>query len=265
MTGPRPDRAAHPARAAGPVAPRPASKPRARLLGTLPVATAFGLILVSLQALEEIYESVRSGGLAEWIDGMMQTWMVAHRQDWLNTVATAYTHLGGKIGMPILATVLVLAMAGCWRTWTPVRLMLVAAAGSLTLTMQGKTLTARARPPFDQAVPPLESSASFPSGHTLNAVVVATVLAYLMLVYVVSRAARILAVIGVIGFCALMGLSRIYLGHHWLSDVLAGAAAGLAWGLAVVLGHWLYVRLRTRHRAPTVRHVAQQHRRSQAR
>lgn len=235
------------------------------MLGTLPVAVAFALILLAVRTLEEIYESVRSGGTAEWIDELMQTVMVAHRQDWLNTVATAYTHLGGKIGMPVLATVLVLALAGWWRTWTPVRLMLVAAAGSLILTMQGKTLTARVRPPFEQAVPPLESSASFPSGHTLNAVVVATVLAYLVLVYVVSRTARVLAIVVLVGFCTLMGLSRIYLGHHWLSDVLAGASAGLAWGLAVVLGHWLYVRLRTQHRAPTVRHVAQEHRRSRPR
>lgn len=229
-------------------------------MGFVPVATAFTVILLALEFLDELYESVKSGGTADTLDRPLQAWMVAHRDDVLNVVATDYTHLGGKIGMPILATVAVFALAWWWRTRTPIVLMIVATVGSLVMTTRGKVLTARARPPFDQAVPPLESSPSFPSGHTLNAVVVASVLAYLALLYVRSRMGRVVTTVALVCFCVLMGLSRVYLGHHWLTDVLAGAAAGLAWALAVILGHWLYVRLRTKHRAATVRDVAQQHR-----
>ena len=247
--------------APGRVTPGRAGRLQARLLGLVPVVITFALIHLALEAVDEIYEAVRSGAAATAVDVPVQSWMVGHRQGWLDAAATAYTHLGGKIGMPVIATVVVLLLGLWWRTRTPVVLMIVATAGSLLLTTQGKTLTARARPPFSQAVPPLEHSPSFPSGHTLNSVVVAVVLGYLVLLYVTSRLARVLTLAGLVTFCLVMGLSRVYLGHHWTTDVGAGFVAGGGWALAAALGHWIYVRLRTKDRAPTVRAVAQQHRR----
>lgn len=244
----------------GRVTPGRASKPRARTLGAVPVALAFVGLMLGVLSAQQTYEQVQSGQGAAGFDQPLQDWMVAHRQPWLDALATWFTNLGGKIGMTILATTTVLALARWWRTWTPVVVMLVATAGSLTMTTLGKELTARARPPFDQAVPPLESSASFPSGHTLNAVLITSIIGYLVLLYVTSLLGRVLTGVGLALFAALMGTSRVYLGHHWLTDVLAGAAVGAGWALAVVLGHWLYVRLRTKDRAPSVREVAQDHR-----
>ena len=67
------------------------------------------------------------------------------------------------------------------RSWLPVVLMGIAAAGSVLITVLGKDLAGRARPPMALAVPPLETSPSFPSGHTLNATVVLGVSAYLVM------------------------------------------------------------------------------------
>ncbi len=244
----------------GQVTPGHASRPTARTVGAVPVVLAFVGLVAGILSAQETYEQVQSGHGAAAFDEPLQEWMVAHRQGWLDVGATWFTNLGGKVGMPILAAVTVALLARWWRTWTPVIVMLFATAGSLTMTTLGKSLTARARPPFEQAVPPLESSASFPSGHTLNAVLITSVIAYLVLLYVTSRRARVLTCLGLAVFALTMGLSRVYLGHHWLTDVLAGAAVGGGWALAVVLGHWLYVRLRTKDRAPTVREVAQDHR-----
>ena len=83
--------------------------------------------------------------------------------------------------MPVIAVVVVAVLALKRRSWLPVLLMGIAAAGSVLVTVLGKDLTGRARPPVALAVPPFETSPSFPSGHTLNATVVLGVSAYLVM------------------------------------------------------------------------------------
>ena len=96
---------------------------------------------------------------------------------------------------------------------------------------------------MELAVPPLESSPSFPSGHTLNATVVVGVLAYLLLIRLVRPAARVAVLLAASGFVLAMGLSRVYLGHHWLSDVVAAWLFGLGWLAVVVTAHRVMVTL----------------------
>lgn len=252
MSTPTPERAVGTSTSA----PPPPSSPVARLAGTLPVVAAFVALAIGVLVTQETYESVQTGRGAAAFDEPVRQWMVAQRTPWLDTAATWFTNLGGKVGMTALATVTVLALARWWRTWTPVLLMVCATAGSLTLTALGKELTARARPPAAQAVPPLETSASFPSGHTLNAVLVTAIIGYLVLLHVRRRRARVITWCGLALFATLIGLSRIYLGHHWLTDVIAGAAVGGAWAMAVILGHRVYLR---RARRPATALVSGRH------
>lgn len=92
-------------------------------------------------------------------------------------------------------------------------------------------------------MPPFETSPSFPSGHTLNATVVVGVLAYLLMLRLASRAARIAVGVGAAAFALAMGLSRVFLGHHWLSDVVAAWLFGLGWLTVVVTAHRLMITL----------------------
>lgn len=222
---------------------RAAPEPVAGGLSLLTAAAGAVLLTVLIATLDETYEAVQENdGLAR-VDQPLLEWMVAHRSGTAETLVTWFTNVGGTTILPILVTLVVAVMAWRWRSWTPVVLMAVAAAGSVAMTEAGKDLAGRARPPRTLAVPPYETSPSFPSGHTLNSTVIAIVLAYLVLLHVESRVGRIVTVTLLVVYALAMGLSRVYLGHHWFTDVVAGFIAGAAWALVVILAHRLLLRV----------------------
>ena len=222
--------------------------PHVALVVMLVVSAALVTALTAASA--QIYDQVDDGdGLAGFDRPLLQV-VAALRTDASNDVVTAYTHLGGPVGMPILATVAVLAMTLAWRQWTPLVLMVAATAGSLAMTVVGKAVVGRTRPPRALAVPPYEDSASFPSGHSLNALVVAGVLAYLLVRKQHAAWVRATALTVAVVFAVTMGLSRVYLGHHWLTDVLVAWTLGLAWLVLVVVAHRLFLTARRRERNP---------------
>ena len=174
----------------------------------------------------EVYEAVvENDGLAALDEPVLEA-AVNSRTPASEQWVTHFTDLGGTVGMPLIAAAIVITLAVRRRSWLPVVLMLIAAAGSVLITVLGKDLTARARPPVIYAVPPLETSPSFPSGHTLNATVVLGLSAYLVMLGRRHLRSRILVASVVVVFVVAMGLSRVWLGHHWLTDVMAGWPVG---------------------------------------
>lgn len=210
----------------------------------LTVATGLGVAMLSTWGAGEVYEQVAAENGLSTVDRPVLALMLAWRTAAASRLVSAYSDLGGPIGMPILVTVATVALAVRRRDWTPVVLVAVAASGSLLMTVVGKPLVGRTRPPLADAVPPYETSASFPSGHTLNATVIAGVLVYLLLLRVYRPLPGVLlAACGVL-FALTMGLSRVYLGHHWLTDVVAAWLLGLGWLAVVVTAHRLWVHRR---------------------
>ncbi|WP_082553042.1 phosphatase PAP2 family protein [Phycicoccus sp. Root101] len=204
-----------------------------------------GLAVVALTALTaEVYESVvEADGLAG-LDHPVLDAAIGWRNPGLDHAVTLYTDVGGPVGMPVLAALATAVMVWRWRSRTPLVLMVIAALGSLAMTITGKQLIGRARPPQSLAVPPFETSPSFPSGHTLNATVLTGIVVYLLLRRLESARARTATVVAGVLFVGSMGLSRVFLGHHWLTDVVAGWALGLAWVAVVVTAHRLYLTVR---------------------
>ncbi len=213
------------------------SIPIAVLLTTAGIGVLVAAVFTVLSA--QIYDAVVERNGVSGLDRPVLDWIVGWRTERLNTYVTAYTDLGGTVLMPVIATILALGLAVWWRRWTPVLLMAVAAGGSLLLTITGKQAIGRARPPQDLAVPPFETSPSFPSGHTLNSWVIFLLAAYLVTCKVESRLWRVVAVAVAVVLAMAMGLSRVYLGHHWLTDVLVGWTLGSAWLIVVITAHRL--------------------------
>lgn len=204
-----------------------------------------GVIAVALTAVAaEVYDAVTESEGIAGLDQPVLDRAIAWRSPALDHAVTLYTDLGGPVGMSVLATVLTVLMVWRWRSRTPLVLVLIAVAGSLAMTTTGKAVVGRTRPPLADAVPPYETSPSFPSGHTLNATVITTVLVYLVLRRLESAVARTAVVVVGAGFVVTMGLSRVFLGHHWLTDVVAGWALGLGWAAAVITAHRLFLTVR---------------------
>ena len=212
------------------------------------LTVAAGLVVAGLMAggTAEIYEGVVEGDGMAGLDQPVLDAAVGARSPGLDSAITAFTDLGGTTGMPVLATVVALGLALLWRSWSPVALVAVTGAGSLLMTTVGKAAVGRARPPLDEAVPPFESSPSFPSGHSLNSMAIAGIVAYLLLRRLRRRWSRTLAVTGCAAFAVAMGLSRVYLGHHWLTDVVTAWALALGWLALVITGHRLWLTVRRR-------------------
>lgn len=102
----------------------------------------------------------------------------------------------------------------------------VSLIGSSSLSALGKVAFHRLRPPFPVYT---ETSFSFPSGHATVAVAVFGFIAYFLYKNTKKLIYRILIILGGLLIIAAIGFSRIYLGVHYLSDVLAGYLLGLLW------------------------------------
>jgi undecaprenyl-diphosphatase len=216
---------------------------RALVLTGLAGGTVFALLVFGAT---EVYEQVVESGVLAALDEPVLAWLVSVRTPLAETLVTGFTNLGRTV--PMVAIGLVLSAALYWTTrrrtvWV---LMLVAAAGSVAFTLVGKPVFGRARPPLATAVPPYEDGFSFPSGHTLNSTVVAGMLAYLVVWLVGRRWVRVAAVLAAAAWSVAMGASRVYLGHHWLSDVVFAWLVGLAWLALLVTVHQALLRHRER-------------------
>ncbi len=117
-------------------------------------------------------------------------------------------------------------------------LLMTTMAGAVILNFALKVSFGRVRPvPFFDT--PLPDSYSFPSGHSLYAACFYGVLAWLVTARIQNKSLRILIWSFAVSLALLIGLSRIYLGVHYPSDVIAGCAAAIVWILTVILTDFL--------------------------
>lgn len=220
----------------------------------LSVTLLVGLVVVVgfTAAGAAVYDAVAEHDGVSRLDQPALARAIALRTPTNTELVTAFTQLGGPVDMTIIAGLITVAMVWRWRSWMPLILMAIATGGSLLITTVGKAVVGRPRPPLSEAVPPYEYAFSFPSGHTLNSTVIAGVVAYLLLRHLRRPWARRLTVVLAILWAVAIGLSRVFLGHHWLTDVMFGWLIGGAWVALIVTAHRLFLTIRRARTRPDV-------------
>lgn len=171
-------------------------------------------------------------------DEALAQFFVTARTPTLNTVMSSVTFLGDAWALAPLT--LILAVALVWRRRGSAALVLLGAmTASWTLTNLTKSAVGRARPDTADLIGAVSDTGAFPSGHTLNSAVFLAVATGVLIPSIGTRSARIAAIVVAVITAVAIGVSRLYLGYHWLSDVLGGwamasAIVGAAWLLAIV-------------------------------
>lgn len=154
----------------------------------------------------------------------------------LDSLMLSVTELGSGIVMLIVTTIMLAVFM--WRGWRREAVaLLVCLAGAGLLNQLLKLLFARPRPDWLPVVE--EVGYSFPSGHSMVSFCVYGFLAYAFSRNYSSIRQRVVAfsIAGIV--VALIGISRIYLGVHYPTDVLAGFVAGGTWlGFCTSWLHW---------------------------
>lgn len=149
---------------------------------------------------------------------------------WLRSAMIDITALGGTTVLTI-AIVVTLGALAVERLWLTAGLVFAATvSGSLAVDL-AKHVVARPRP---DVVPHLVevTSLSFPSGHSANSAIVYLTLATLLTQVIPNEALRRYVIGVAVVLVTAIGISRVYLGVHWPSDVLAGWSFGTLWALA---------------------------------
>ncbi|MCC7451113.1 MAG: phosphatase PAP2 family protein [Anaerolineae bacterium] len=220
---------------------------RARYALGLHLATGFLVIMLALYLFGQLASGVLNGTPLVQFDQNLE--LAVHA--WARPAITPLFIVISMLGFQVLWIVVVL-VAGWFiqhRQWLRLMTWIAGWAGGELLNQLLKQIFARPRPFFADA---LQTAAnySFPSGHAMFSAVAYGLLAYFMLLQVRRQRTRIAIVAGTVVLVLLIGFSRIYLGVHYFSDVVAGFAFGVAWlsvcitGMDVALNRLLIYRRR---------------------
>ncbi len=174
-----------------------------------------------------IAEDVVTGDPLTVVDAQVAAWFHAHAIPMFTLPMLLITDLHGAWGITILSLTLALVLIRK-RAWDGLLALALVVPGGMLLNVLTKHAFGRARPHFADPLLYL-SSYSFPSGH----VAAATLFYGFLAVFIVTRTNpwrwRVAVPLLAFLFVALVALSRVYLGAHYLSDVLAAFAQSTAW------------------------------------
>jgi undecaprenyl-diphosphatase len=222
--------------------------PRAYL--TLHIVVGLGVCLLTGFIFAVLLDSVREHDVLVTRDQAVANWFHGNGTAFGDRIFVIVSAVGSPAAMAVLFAAVVLYL---WRARQ--RTLLVAwvlsYVGGTVLDGVMKDIVRRPRPEF--AAKFLHyNSWSFPSGHSMGSLIGFAMLAYTVIrIYrIESMPARLCIWTGALVMIALVGYSRIYLGVHYLSDVVAGYTLGILWLAVCFTGLQMVSRRAERRRAP---------------
>ncbi|MES2263341.1 MAG: phosphatase PAP2 family protein [Pseudomonadota bacterium] len=198
----------------------------------LHLTVGVALMIAAALAFGEIAEAVMEQTGLTVFDVQVSQWLHLHAVPALTTCMLAITNLHSLAGMVVLS----LLLAGYFirrRALYWLLALAVAVPGGMLINVLLKYVYQRARPVFETPLLTLQTY-SFPSGHTAAATLFYGLLAAYCVMTLRSRRLRVALVTGAVSMVALVGFSRVYLGVHYPSDVLAAVLESGGW-LAVCI------------------------------
>jgi undecaprenyl-diphosphatase len=173
---------------------------------------------------------------------------------WLQSSAADLTALGSITVLGLIVLLLVGLFVGL-RRWREAAILLLASIGGTALSQSLKLIYGRERPPLSlHAVEVV--NASFPSGHAMLSAAIYLTLGALVARFAEKRRIKVFVMVAAVILTLVVGATRVYLGVHWPTDVLAGWCIGAAWATACWLLAYLW-EARTGKRLTTDSHLAE--------
>ncbi|MEO8584602.1 MAG: phosphatase PAP2 family protein [Acidobacteriota bacterium] len=172
------------------------------------------------------------------LDTAVHGWCEAGRTPVLSALFVTVTTVGGPVGMgALVAAVLGVLISRHRSRWA--WYLAITSAGGVALNQLLKFHYVRQRPDLAAAVLGAMGY-SFPSGHAMNATIILGALSYLAARSIEHWKEKSAALAALATLALAIGISRIYLGVHWASDVGGGFVAGLLWLTATTTGYELF-------------------------
>jgi len=198
----------------------PRIAPLITTMGIFGLAICLLILFVLAQLFEEVLEQE-----AFAFDTHFLLWLHQSANPSLDKVMLTITNLGNP---NVVVVVVAVSLAILWwrRYFQEAKIFAIACLGAFILNTGLKLVFTKPRPElWHQLI--TEKSFSFPSGHALGSLVLYGLLAYLLATHY-PRFSKFIYSVAVIAIAAI-GISRLYLGVHWPTDVIAGYGVGFLW------------------------------------
>ncbi len=192
------------------------------------IAVALLLFVASISLFVSIADEVGEGDSLAY-DRATLLFINHYFSPYLDVVMVVGTDLGGVIGVSIISLITA-ALLTYKKVWRKLVFFVSSVGGAVALNVILKGIFARERPNlFDRLV--TETSFSFPSGHAMAS----SILSVSIVVLLWKTKWRVPTIVLAVIFMLFIGFSRLYLGVHYPTDILAGWSVSIAWAVTVYL------------------------------